>query len=108
MLDRTKYNIRRLGPLPPADDALAPRPVIHVSPGSYVQTGDEAEAAIREAELDVYQRGVSLMRPAIQDTVGACDRPTKTASLIPVSISKMRDYMGRAAGFTEPDKKGKP
>jgi hypothetical protein len=85
----------------PVAEAPPPaKPVIEIRPGDYGPLAEATESAIVNS-LDVFQRSPILMRPVIQKVKGARGARTNTAALIPI-----REFMGQAADFVTPTRKG--
>src|SRR6267154_6630621 len=67
------------------------RPVITVRGGGLSRQATAGERAILSAGAPVYQRGLSLVRPILEEVDAADGRRTKVAQLARIELPYMRD-----------------
>ena len=76
---------------------MANKPVIRVVQGELVEIIEQAERAILDAGLEVYQRGAFLVRPVVEEVDAADGRKTWVAQLFQLEPRYLRGEMARAA-----------
>lgn len=85
-----------------SDDSPPPeRPSIQVSEGRVDLLATDAEQAIIDSGLPVFQRGQELVRPAQFEVPASKGRMTISAGLTSLSQSGMLDAMSKAADWTK-------
>jgi putative DNA primase/helicase len=91
----------------PRDDTAErvhfPRPVVKIEAGMLDVIATEAERAIIAAGLPIYQRGRSLVRPAMQEVAVSHGRRTIAACFSEMTQPSALDYLSRAADWTRFD-----
>ena len=68
-------------------------PLIRVVAGHLHTTATEAEAAIKDAGVAIFQRGNALVRPVVEDVPAARGRTTVSAGLTEISVAGLIDTL---------------
>jgi hypothetical protein len=76
---------------------------IAIVPGEWDRMATEAEQALIAAEVAIFQRGGTLVRPVAAEMTAAGGHKTKVVGLSPITAPLMMDYLSRAARFTKFD-----
>jgi putative DNA primase/helicase len=74
-------------------EASAGRPVIRIVAGELHTNATQAESAIIEAGLSIYQRGMTLVRPIMQKVPAARGRMTVSAALVEMTQASFVDAL---------------
>jgi putative DNA primase/helicase len=88
-------------------DPQAPKPTIEVIAGKIAQTTTIAEQALIDSGIPLYQRGQSLVRPAMQEVPASKGRLTIAACFAKLTRPGAVDIMARAAIWTKFDGRSK-
>lgn len=80
------------------------KPTIVVMPGDLPQVVDAAEGALIEADLGLYRRGTTLVRPAMATIKISDGRETKAQCVTPLSAYALAEAFTRAASWLRPKK----
>lgn len=83
------------------------RPSILIQAGRVDLLATEAEAAIRHSNVEVYQRGRELVRPAQQEVPASKGRMTISAGMAKISHPGMIDLLSQAADWKRFDARRK-
>lgn len=75
-------------------------PAISVSPGNLSVIATEAEKALLAAQVGIYRRGTSLVRPITEEVEAFKGRKTHVAQLLRLDAPYLRDVLGRVAHWT--------
>jgi hypothetical protein len=81
------------------------RPIIEVHGGELPFVVDQAEAALMALDLEIYEFGDELVRPAIQPVGIADNRSTPGLRLVSVGMSHLIERFTRVADFRRFDKR---
>lgn len=92
---------------PPAPPKKTSRPAIQVQAGLLDETATEAETALIESGMPIYQRGQSLVRPVRSEVPASRGRMTVAAGLAPINQSAMVDRLCQAATWERFDGRSK-
>jgi hypothetical protein len=84
-------------------DPQAPKPTIEVIAGKIAKTTTIAEQALIDSGIPLYQRGQSLVRPAMQEVPASKGRLTIAACFAKLSRPGAVDIMARSAEWTRFD-----
>ncbi|MBX7116387.1 MAG: bifunctional DNA primase/polymerase [Myxococcaceae bacterium] len=85
----------------------APRPTIQIVAGKLSELASEAESALVDAGVQLYQRGPFLVRPIIDEVPAAHGRRTKVPRLREVQAVDLVDRMSREIRFQKWDARKK-
>ena len=81
------------------------KPTIKIVPSELPRVVDEAEAALIDADLGLYQRGAAIVRPAIAQTAACGDQSFQPLRLPQVNSHHLIEAMTLAATFVRGDVK---
>jgi putative DNA primase/helicase len=74
------------------------KPVIVIRASQFDQMATEAERALIDARMPIYQRG-ELVTPVVNDATGSGGHQIKVVRLAPMAVPAMLDYLCRSAQF---------
>ncbi len=94
-------------PAPERDPSTLKGPLIRTSGGNLHIEASEGEAALLAAGRPIYQRGDSLVRPAMQIVAAARGRSTHAASLVEIGAAGLTDALCQVATWERFDKRSK-
>jgi hypothetical protein len=83
------------------------RPTLNVVKGEIDQLATQAEAALRDSDLPIFQRGSSLVIPVKHDVPAAHGRMTVAAGMKELSVPSLIDHLAQAACFQQWDARSK-
>lgn len=83
------------------------RPVIRVIAGELHTNATQAESAVIEAGLSIYQRGITLVRPIMQEVPASGGRMTVSASLVEMTPVAFIDTLCGCAVWVKYDGRSK-
>jgi putative DNA primase/helicase len=84
-----------------------PKPSIEVRAGELDTLATQAEAAIRQSGLPVFQRGGRLFRPVTSEVPASCGRMTRAAGPVEMTRPAMIDALAQSAAFIRYDARRK-
>ena len=80
------------------------RPIIMVTGGGLSREASEGERALLSSGLAIYQRGLALVRPVLEEVAATGARRAQVAQLARIELSYMRDLLCRSARWHKFDR----